>query len=320
MRLLLKIGVCLMQCILGSAKFLTDRGDLKMSYDNILELAKMANNVYINHEDTRWMNVSLEEVYDMSIKDDSLRVFLFRGDNTNVIAIKGTSLYWSLKRERCKREDINVLSTYYNDKYNDNLYFSCCYYKQSNLFNKCDSCEEEKRGECCKECYKRSENIDDNYLKIGSEIVENIKKKINFDKDEVLFVGHSLGGGVASLLAVKYNKVGVAFQSPGDRHYMDMIGMDYKDKKVYHFGHDGDPIYTGECGSTCYMLGYNIYTKCHIGNTCMYNAKEKLNIGSSLWNHRIGYVIDYIISKWEEDMPSCIKELDCNECEDWKYN
>lgn len=216
MRLLLKLGICLIQCIVVTSKYLTGRGDLNMNYDNILELAKMANNVYINNDDTRWMNVSLEEVYDMSIKNDSLKVYLFRGGGTNVIAIKGTSLYWSLEEEICKPEDINgdinVLSTYYNDKYNDNLYFSCCYYKESNLFSKCESCQEEKRGECCKECYKKSENADDNYLKVGSEIVENIKRDVNFDREEVLFVGHSLGGGVASLLAVKYNKVGVAFQ------------------------------------------------------------------------------------------------------------
>ena len=99
-----------------------------------------------------------------------------------------------------------------------------------------------------------------------------------------------------------------------------MINMDYTNNRIYHFGHNADPIFMGDCGGTCNILGYNIYTKCHIGNTCVYDSKDKLKMGESLWNHRIHYVIDNIISQWQNNMPECSKSNDCNDCEKWTYH
>jgi lipase ATG15 len=157
-----------------------------------------------------------------------------------------------------------------------------------------------------------------NYLNIGSEIINILQKTLDFN-EEIIFTGHSLGGAVASLLAIKYNKVGVGFQSPGDKHYANMINMDYSNSRIYHFGHNADPIFMGDCGSTCNILGYNMYTKCHVGKSCVYNAKDKLKIGESLWNHRIHFVIDNVISQWKDDMPECQLSNDCNDCEKWIF-
>jgi len=309
------------------AKFLNQNKELILTFENILDLANMSHNAYFKPQDYNWLNTSLPEIQDLSINNDSLKVYLFRHPTTktNVISIKGTSLYWNnhinYTHDTCDLDPTIYSSTYYNDKVNDNLYFSCCYYKQSNLFETCTSCKQEQDNyhDCCTECYNNSTHLELNYLNIGSTIVENLKSQIDFDNEEIIFTGHSLGATVASLLAIKYNKVGVGFQSPGDKHYANMINMDYQNKHIYHFGHNADPIFMGDCGSTCNMMGYHIYTRCHIGYTCTFNAKEKLNIGESLWTHRINYVINNIISNWKNDIPQCIKLDDCNDCENWKY-
>ena len=308
------------------AKFIDRNGNLIINYENILDLASMANNVYLNPQDSKWLNTTLQEVQDISLNTESLKVYLFRNSQLkiNVISIKGTSLYWrypqNILNNTCSinDKDIYIDSTYYNDKYNDNMYFSCCYYKQSNLFEKCDQCQDEYNT-CCLQCYDNTKNLELNYINIGSEIVTNLQKIIDFN-EEVLFTGHSLGGTVASLLAIKYNKIGVGFESPGDKHYADMINMDYTNNRIYHFGHNADPIFMGDCGGTCNILGYSIYTKCHIGNTCVYDSKDKLKMGESLWNHRIHYVIDNIISQWQNNMPECSKSNNCNDCEKWTYH
>lgn len=307
-----------------TATFLDQNGNLIINYENILDLSKMAGNAYLTLEDSNWFNTSLQEVHDISLDKESLQVYHFRNSQlkTNVIAIKGTTLYWgydsdTLQNTCPKNNDISIESTYYHDKYNDNLYFSCCYYKQSSLFDHCDNCND-NNDICCLQCYNKTQYFDMNYLNIGSKIINNLQNTIDFN-EEIIFTGHSLGGTVASLLAVKYNKVGVGFQSPGDKHYANMINMNYSNSRIYHFGHNADPIFMGDCGSTCNILGYTIYTKCHIGKSCVYNAKDKLNLAESLWNHRIYYVINNIISHWKDDMPECLTSNDCNDCEKWSF-
>lgn len=76
----------------------------------------------------------------------------------------------------------------------------------------------------------------------------------------------------------------------------------------------------GTCGNTCWTFGYNIYTKCHSGYTCTYNAKEKLGYTESILNHRIDSIIKNIIPHWENDFPECIQDITCSDCESWDYN
>ena len=46
---------------------------------------------------------------------------------------------------------------------------------------------------------------------------------------------------------------------------------------IYHFGNTADPIFTGTCtgvASTCYLTGYAMESKCHIGSTCVYKNPD----------------------------------------------
>jgi putative lipase involved disintegration of autophagic bodies len=69
--------------------------------------------------------------------------------------------------------------------------------------------------------------------------------------------------------------------------------------------------------SLCYIGGYILRTKCHVGNTCIYDSKNKLNMTPSILKHRMGYIIKNIISQWKDDFPVCEKNITCSDCEQW---
>lgn len=261
----------------------------QIDYDTVYEMSKMSHNVYYKIGGKEWLNTTLTEVYDFSISNDTVKAYLYKDPvyNTAVVAFKGTSVYWisdqyggdiDTKRELEQWNDVCPLSSSVNDKYNDNLFFSCCFYKQSNLFGTCNECETGKteqflNKECCKECYKKSLQYSENYINLVKNIIENIRSIVDFDNTNVYFTGHSLGGTLASVASVLYDKPAVTFESPGDLHYLIFSGIGISDK-VYHFGHNGDPLFLGNCGVTCSIVGYYIDTKCHSGFTCSYDAKR----------------------------------------------
>ena len=304
-----------------------------LKYETVYELAKMSNNVYYSIESNHWLNTTLDIVENRTIENDTVKAYLFTNDEKDkiVISFKGTSVYWtSLHTQNTLIPDQNsvlqnehetcTLSTSGNDKYNDNLFFSCCFYKQSSLFKVCDGCQGLENSECCGKCYGSSVEYDRNYINMVRKIIDNAKIDYDFDKVDVYFTGHSLGGMLASIASIIYDKPAVTFETPGDIHYIKRSGLNDKgSNKIYHFGHNGDPLFIGTCGSTCSMVGYNINTKCHSGFTCLYDAKKKLGYTESVFNHRIEYIIKNVIPQWENDFPECIIDTECTECEKWNF-
>lgn len=302
----------------------------KLNYDIIYELASMSHNMYLNIGDKRWINTTLDNVKDLS--NGTVRAYLFSNNNLtkNVLAIKGTSVYFGsfmeIKEVNTKTYFLNetfigneipfeTMSSVSNDKWNDNLFFSCCFEKVG-----IKECECKSKDVCCKDCYKQSLEFEKNYLGIMDKIMDMVKDIIDIENDniELMFTGHSLGGMLASYLGIKYQRLTVAFESPGDKHYFELTGlinMETNYDNIYHFGHNADPIFMGDCGSTCSVLGYHIDTKCHIGNTCLYDAKEQLNYTESIWNHRVDFIVNNIISHWNETLPECKSDTQCTECE-----
>jgi lipase ATG15 len=291
-------------------------------YKLIYELAVMSNNVYTYINQSNWIDLPNYTVKDITNDNNTIKSFIFYNKEISVISFKGTTTIIGLQEEQqenvIKQQEQQVLSSAFADKFNDNLYFSCCFYKQSNLFNDLH-CECDKGTfNCCKSCYQNSTSFSLNYINIAQDIIEKIKKDIDIDFRNVIFTGHSLGGTIATIMGIIYNKTSIAFQSPGDKHYLDLIGLKAH-KNTYHFGHDADPLFMGTCGNTCWTFGYNIYTKCHSGYTCLYNAKEKLGYTESILNHRIDYIIKNVLPHWENDFPECIQNNDCLDCESWVY-
>lgn len=308
-----------------------------LKYETVYELAKMSNNVYYNIGSKYWLNTTLDIVENRTVENDNVRSYSFTNSARDkvVVAFKGTSIYWTnsenvqntsvlgkngLSDVLSNQYETCTLSTSTNDKYNDNLFFSCCFYKQSSLFKVCDGCQELEKSECCNKCYGSSLDYEKNYINMVRKIVDSVKIDYDFDKVDVYFTGHSLGGILASFASIIYNKPAVTFETPGDFHYIKRSGIsDNSSDKIYHFGHNADPIFIGTCGSTCSMVGYNINTKCHTGFTCSYDAKKKLGYTESVLNHRIEYIIKNVVPQWENDFPECIKDTECVECEKWDF-
>jgi lipase ATG15 len=149
--------------------------------------------------------------------------------------------------------------------------------------------------------------------------------------------GHSLGGALASLVALTNNVPALAYESPGDLQYASRLGLlprgspDELDKflsqlPIYHFGNTGDPIFFGQCTgvtSSCYWLDYAIESKCHVGKECIYDSKMKrkdVDIFASIQYHSIEYVIKNFIEP-NPDVPTCNYVPNClsTECPTWTF-
>ena len=292
--------------------------DLPIDFNTVKNMMLMSYNAYMEPDDSKWEKVEYNNTVDISVDPNDIQAYLFSDESKqfNVIAIKGTSIsYIPMFLSALK-------SPAPHDKYNDNLFFSCCFYKQSKLFkNTCDD-ETTSKYECKKECYKNSTNLELNYLNMLSHIIENTRQEIDFDNSNVYFTGHSLGGFLATSLGLLYNKQVITFDSPGGKHYFDLAGINYSnDKRIYNFGHNADSIMHGHCGTLCWTWGYIVETECHIGNSCIYDSKSKLGMSDSLRSHQLEYIINNILPKWESDLPQCIYNETCidENCEKWTY-
>ncbi|KAJ3045250.1 putative lipase atg15 [Rhizophlyctis rosea] len=111
----------------------------------------------------------------------------------------------------------------------------------------------------------------------------------------IWMAGHSLGGALASLIALTNDLPAFAFEAPGDLQYAERIGLlpdlppgnepegrpDWTDflrtLPIYHFGNTLDPIYFGQCtgpSSSCYWFDYALETRCHLGYECIYDDAD----------------------------------------------
>ncbi len=286
---------------------------LPINYENVVTLAKVSYNAYINEKGSGWYDTVLNKTVDVTDSKDSIHAFVFSSEdgNVNVLAIKGTSIYWSTMESQ---------SSVYNDKLNDNLFFSCCFYKQSSMFKKACNCTT-PANTCCKDCYTRSTDIKENYYALTDMLVQKVMRVV---KDITVITGHSLGGALSTMVGVKYKKQVVTFESPGEKHYIDLLRINYSDESlenIYHFGHNADILFTGKCNgvmSWCYLGGYVIETKCHVGKVCMYDTIGQLKMKESIFTHKIEYVINNVITKWNNTLPECVRNI-CTECESWIY-
>ncbi len=292
--------------------------DLPINYNTIKNMLSMSYNAYMEQNDSKWQKVDYNLTSDISVTPSDIRGYLFSDETKthNVVAIKGTSISFIPMF-------LSALnSTISHDKFNDNLFFSCCFYKESKLFT--DICKDDlsSKYECKKSCYKESLDIEQNYMNMLPIIIDNIKKVIDFEHSNVYFTGHSLGGFLSVLLGLQYDKQVITFDSPGGKHYLDLSGINYssKDNRIYHFGHNADSIMHGHCGNLCWTLGYNVETKCRVGNSCIYDSKGKLGLSDSIRTHQLSYLMKNILPHWETDFPECIYHDKCEEnCDKWSY-
>jgi lipase ATG15 len=178
---------------------------------------------------------------------------------------------------------------------------------------------------CCKSCFEKSLKYKLNYFVIGKQILHDVNRLIDFNNSKVILTGHSLGGALATMLGLVFDKTAVSFESPGERNYMEKAGISYKksaEQNIFHIGHNADIIFTGKCNgrlSWCRTGGYFINTKCHLGKVCEYDTINKLGMSESIFTHKIQFVIDSVITQWNDTIPSCKQSHDCQDCAKWTY-
>ncbi|CAI2177221.1 4035_t:CDS:2 [Funneliformis geosporum] len=294
--------------------------------NTVMSMAKMSYDAYIELETFKDKWIDLDDNWNelpFGWDENGIRGYVFsdKDNKTVIVAIKGTNLaYINLPHAGKPLEQ--------NDKLNDNLMFSCCCAKVDRTWKGVCGCY--KGGWNCEDtCLSEEAKIKDSYYNIALKIFEKVKADYSNANTNIYLTGHSLGGSLASLLAINYNLPAFAYQAPGELLYAKRLGLNTTHHShIYHFGHTADPIFMGVCNgvaSACYHWGYAMETKCHVGLTCLYDTKSKLGWKSNIFKHEIVPFIEKVIDKWQfitngkEEVAECFKEENCEDCKNWNF-
>ncbi|CAB5301934.1 unnamed protein product [Rhizophagus irregularis] len=249
----------------------------------VLSMAKMSYDAYIELEPLKdhWIDLEDWDTIPFGWEKDGVRGYVFSDseNKTIIVAIKGTSLsYLPYGGGPISK----------NDKFNDNLMFSCCCAKIDITWKGVCGCY--KSGwNCDNTCLHKESNVEGSYFISAKIIYEKVKK--DFPDSDIWLTGHSLGGSLASLLALNNSLPAFTYQTPGELLYAKRLGLITHDSHklpIYHFGHTADPIFMGVCNgrsSICYHWGFAMETKCHTGLSCVYDTKSKLGWKSDIRSH-----------------------------------
>lgn len=292
--------------------------------DTVINLATMSSDAYfLNASNTGWHNLTqgFNDSFPFGYNSDGLRGHVFANvDNSTVIvAFKGTSIVF-LEETRAQ------------DRLNDNLLFSCCCAAQRPLpfwYGEVCSCKEGVY-QCNSTCLTSELLQKDRYYAAASSVVANVTRDL-FPSAAVWTTGHSLGGSLASLTALRFGLPAVTFEAPPDRLAARRLGLVPPTSQsiklfappAYHFGHSADPVYMGACQgflSTCAAAGYSFESQCFTGKRCIYDTMGDKGWRSNIVNHRIDTVITSVLKAYDK-VPECLDEDDeCADCFNWTFD
>lgn len=290
----------------------------------ILNLAKIAQNAYVRNPHTGdWQNVTDYDSHDaFGWDEDYIRGHIFKNDLKKflIISIKGTSSA-GLPGTGAEQDTIE------NDKFNDNLLFSCCCARVSYLWTPVCDCYLDAFT-CDQPCLERNIRDNSNYYKSGCQIYRTVASK--YPDYTIWVLGHSLGGALSSLVARTYGLVGITFETPGELLASQRLHLPLPDDSsfdnIWHVGNNADPIFMGTCNgasSSCNLAGYAMESNCHSGWQITYDTIKELNWGVDIRKHRIKTVIDKVFSELE--VPEAIfsgngkGDDPCIDCFDWEF-
>lgn len=127
----------------------------------------------------------------------------------------------------------------------------------------------------------------------------------------IWLTGHSLGGAISSLIGLSFGAPAVTYESPGELlpasrlHLPLPPGMPANMTGITHVYHTADPIAMGVCNgaySACYAAGFAMESKCHTGETILYDTVKVKRWSVDLRTHRIEDVIDRVLTDpWPVD-------------------
>ncbi|KAF7363580.1 putative lipase ATG15 [Mycena sanguinolenta] len=214
----------------------------------LAQLSRMAGNAYARPGQKNWYEV--DEAWNISFPfgwedpENGFRghLFLSSDNSTVILSIKGTTL--PLQGPTSKQ-----------DKYNDNLLFSCCCARVdfSWVFRKVCGCYKNS-WRCDNTCLSKALIEDSLFYSVGMRLVNDVF--FLYPTANVWLVGHSLGGSLAALLGTTYGLPAVAFEAPGERLAAQRLhlpipptdgSLDPFLPAVTHVFHNADPIPQGAC-------------------------------------------------------------------------
>lgn len=121
----------------------------------------------------------------------------------------------------------------------------------------------------------------------------------------IWLTGHSLGGGLAALIGNAFGAPAVGFEAPGDRlpsrrlHLPGPPAISPELSGITHVYHTADPIPMGACTGTysgCYAAGFALESKCHVGQTILYDTVTVKGWSVDIRTHRISEVITKVLT------------------------
>lgn len=206
--------------------------------------------------------------------------------------------------------------------------FSCCCGRVDFSWTPVCGCYT-KGSNCSMSCLESTLQQDfTSYHKVSLEIYNRIRKQYPYSA--IWITGHSLGGSLASLLALAINGPAIAFEAPGERLYAQRVGLFpwnkypqpewqqmMEDMPITHFINTRDPIPYGDCTgkfSICYYGGYAIESKCHLGKIATYDIGHAYK---DILYHNIEYMLDVIRSFVIP--PIGVVQWNCSDCSSWNF-
>lgn len=257
--------------------------------ETVYQLLVMSRNAYVSPNENDWVDLTQfgwDILYPFGWSSDNndktannVRGYIFKNERTKtiVVSIKGTSAgLFGIGGPTAE-----------NDKYNDNMMFSCCCAIVDLTWKGICGCHSGINLTCENTCLREeAKSYKNSYYEQLKHVLEHIQEyRIHYGYD-VFFTGHSLGGALASLSGLTFFAPVATFEAPGEAQFALRIGInpgveEYKNLPIYHFGNNGDPIYLGKCTgitSACYYSGFAMETKCHIGKLYTFDLdKNKEN-------------------------------------------
>ena len=137
--------------------------------------------------------------------------------------------------------------------------------------------------------------------------VKNLYNNITYmyPNATIWLAGHSLGGSISALIGLSFGAPVVAYEAPGERlaasrlHLPLPPGMPSDKTGITHVYHTADPIPMGSCTggySGCYAAGFALESKCHTGQTILYDTVTVKGWSVDVRTHRIGEVINKVLA------------------------
>lgn len=245
--------------------------------------------------------------------EEGLRGHIYATENneTVVVALKGTSASFLPGGSTGQRDKDNVRRMYTLTS-QDNLLFSCCCARVTPAWKPICNCYH-SGNHCDQACVGRALIEKSLYYPAATDLYNNISYL--YPNSQVWVTGHSLGGVIASFLGATFGVPAVAFESPGDRLAASRLHLpipppDMPDDDAYalvpvtHVYHTADALATGQCvgpTSICSRTGFAMETKCHMGQSVVYDTVKYLGWSPGVLPHRITYVMSELLSEdWDQ--------------------